>query len=418
MVALDADGAVVRDALLWNDTRSAQAAADLIAELGDGDPAAGAKAWAGRDRLGAGGLVHRDQAALAARPRARAGREGRRGRPAARLADLAPGRLRPGRRGREPRPVRPDHRPLGRVRHGVLVGRDRRVPARARGARARPRGRPAARARPGRGRSARVEARQPGRRPAAVRRCRRQRRSRARPRHGAGRRRGLDRHLRRGLGDQPARHRRRQRHGHRLRRRDRRLPAAGLHAERLARAGRRVPPARRGPPRAVGARAVRTRGRGRPGAGALPGGRAHAQQAERDGRAARPAAGQHHSRAPGAGRRRGHALCARRRAGRAARAGRAGRAHPADRRRCPVRGGPARSRRRCSASTCWFPRRASTSPTVRPARPPGCSPARRTRRASAPAWRLAGEELRTAVSTPQVRARYAEVRDMVADRPA
>jgi xylulokinase len=34
MVALDAQGHVVRDALLWNDTRSAQAAADLTAELG------------------------------------------------------------------------------------------------------------------------------------------------------------------------------------------------------------------------------------------------------------------------------------------------------------------------------------------------------------------------------------------------
>ena len=34
MVALDADGAVIRDALLWNDTRSAPAAADLIAEFG------------------------------------------------------------------------------------------------------------------------------------------------------------------------------------------------------------------------------------------------------------------------------------------------------------------------------------------------------------------------------------------------
>ncbi|WP_062307824.1 xylulokinase [Demequina subtropica] len=34
MVALDASGEVVRDALLWNDTRSAGAAADLIAELG------------------------------------------------------------------------------------------------------------------------------------------------------------------------------------------------------------------------------------------------------------------------------------------------------------------------------------------------------------------------------------------------
>ncbi|TFC05815.1 xylulose kinase [Cryobacterium adonitolivorans] len=46
MVALDSTGAVVRDALLWNDTRSAQAALDLINELGDGDSVAGAAAWA------------------------------------------------------------------------------------------------------------------------------------------------------------------------------------------------------------------------------------------------------------------------------------------------------------------------------------------------------------------------------------
>ena len=46
MVALDADGQVVRPALLWNDTRSAGAAADLLAELGGGDVAAGAQAWA------------------------------------------------------------------------------------------------------------------------------------------------------------------------------------------------------------------------------------------------------------------------------------------------------------------------------------------------------------------------------------
>jgi xylulokinase len=46
MVCLDAEGAVVRPALLWNDTRSAGAAADLVRELGDGDPAAGASAWA------------------------------------------------------------------------------------------------------------------------------------------------------------------------------------------------------------------------------------------------------------------------------------------------------------------------------------------------------------------------------------
>ncbi|MCL1899739.1 MAG: xylulokinase [Promicromonosporaceae bacterium] len=46
MVCLDAEGNVVRDALLWNDTRSAQAAEDLIVELGGGDRAQGAQAWA------------------------------------------------------------------------------------------------------------------------------------------------------------------------------------------------------------------------------------------------------------------------------------------------------------------------------------------------------------------------------------
>ena len=34
MVALDETGEVVRDALLWNDTRSAQASRDLVDELG------------------------------------------------------------------------------------------------------------------------------------------------------------------------------------------------------------------------------------------------------------------------------------------------------------------------------------------------------------------------------------------------
>ena len=45
MVALDAGGRVVRPALLWNDTRSARAAADLVLELGGGDPAAGSRRW-------------------------------------------------------------------------------------------------------------------------------------------------------------------------------------------------------------------------------------------------------------------------------------------------------------------------------------------------------------------------------------
>lgn len=46
MVTLDADGNVVRPALLWNDNRSATAAEALITELGDGDREAGAQAWA------------------------------------------------------------------------------------------------------------------------------------------------------------------------------------------------------------------------------------------------------------------------------------------------------------------------------------------------------------------------------------
>ncbi len=46
MVCLDDAGEVVRDALLWNDTRSADAATDLITELGGGDPGAGRRAWA------------------------------------------------------------------------------------------------------------------------------------------------------------------------------------------------------------------------------------------------------------------------------------------------------------------------------------------------------------------------------------
>jgi xylulokinase len=46
MVCLDDDGAVVRPALLWNDTRSAADAAELVDELGDGHSDRGAHAWA------------------------------------------------------------------------------------------------------------------------------------------------------------------------------------------------------------------------------------------------------------------------------------------------------------------------------------------------------------------------------------
>lgn len=46
MVCLDSSGEVVRPALLWNDTRTADAASALIKEAGNGDPEAGAKHWA------------------------------------------------------------------------------------------------------------------------------------------------------------------------------------------------------------------------------------------------------------------------------------------------------------------------------------------------------------------------------------
>jgi xylulokinase len=46
MVCLDSAGDGVRPALLWNDTRSAPDAAALVSELGAGDSEAGAKAWA------------------------------------------------------------------------------------------------------------------------------------------------------------------------------------------------------------------------------------------------------------------------------------------------------------------------------------------------------------------------------------
>ena len=46
MVVLDAAGQVICPALLWNDTRSAQAAEQLVEELGDGDAGLGAQRWA------------------------------------------------------------------------------------------------------------------------------------------------------------------------------------------------------------------------------------------------------------------------------------------------------------------------------------------------------------------------------------
>jgi xylulokinase len=46
LVSLDESGRIVRPALLWNDTRSAGAAEELVAELGSGDRNEGARIWA------------------------------------------------------------------------------------------------------------------------------------------------------------------------------------------------------------------------------------------------------------------------------------------------------------------------------------------------------------------------------------
>src|SRR3954465_2619379 len=72
MVCLDADGEVVRPALLWNDTRSAAAAEPLLDELGGRTThrrTRRAEDVGRRGGFGAGRLVHGDQAAVAARPR-------------------------------------------------------------------------------------------------------------------------------------------------------------------------------------------------------------------------------------------------------------------------------------------------------------------------------------------------------------
>jgi xylulokinase len=82
MVTLDESGELVRDALLWNDNRSAQDATDLIAELG------GPEAWA--DAVGSVCRIHDSvEDSLAGPLRAGQCRPDNRYGPSPRLADLA-----------------------------------------------------------------------------------------------------------------------------------------------------------------------------------------------------------------------------------------------------------------------------------------------------------------------------------------
>ena len=80
---------------------------------------------------------------------------------------------------------------------------------------------------------------------------------------------------------------------------------------------------------------------------------------------------------------------------------------------CWSAAGPARRRcagspRPCSAARWWSRRRASTSPTAPPARPPGSLAGG----AEPPGWELAGTETYEAEPAPAVRERYAACRDL------
>ncbi len=123
MVCLDASGAVVRPALLWNDTRSAASAAALIREAGHGSDEAGQAALGCNHRHSSRCLDYGHQAALAGRKRAGACRPHRRSLPSARLAELAAGRIRA--RQRRRRIGGAADGPLGCLRHRLLVSAHR-----------------------------------------------------------------------------------------------------------------------------------------------------------------------------------------------------------------------------------------------------------------------------------------------------
>ena len=166
------------------------------------------------------------------------------------------------------------------------------------------------------------------------------------------------------------------------------------------------------PGRAGRAGALRAGRRGRAGHGALPGGRADAEPAARHRRGARPDPAHVDPRAPGPGRRGGHALRARRRPGRADRAGcHRPPGHPG-RRRGPVGRGASDRARRSSAARSSCRRPGSTSPTAPPGRPPGSPWAAPT----PPVWAVEGTEEYAAEPVPAVRDQYAAARGLVLDR--
>ena len=121
MVTLDDKGEEVRPALLWNDTRSAGAAVELIEKLG------GPKAWAeATGSVPVASMTVTKLAWLAAHEPANADRVASVMLPhdylTWQLCD---------------RPAQTSHRPRRRVRHALLVAGDRRLPPRPAGARIR-----------------------------------------------------------------------------------------------------------------------------------------------------------------------------------------------------------------------------------------------------------------------------------------
>ncbi len=265
MVLVDETGTPVRDALLWNDNRSAPQAATLIEELG------GPQAWA--DTTGivpvASFTVTKLRWVAEHEPDVAARAQG-----VLLPHDWITHQLRGG--AGEPTTDRGDASGTG-----YWSAADERLPSRpaAHGVRPRPGRAPGGRA-PGGGR-------RDARRDRAGPRHRGQHGRRPRPRPRARRRRGVPRHQRDRVrrvgpaGGRPLGHRRR------LRRRDRSVPAAGLHAERGPGDRGRAADGRRrahrpGPARPLG------RGHRGPGAAALPRRRAHPRAARRDRPAARP----------------------------------------------------------------------------------------------------------------------------------
>src|SRR6476660_3225023 len=281
MICLDEDGKVIRPALLWNDTRSARAAEDLVAELG------GPQTWA--DAVGSvpvASFTVTKLRWLAENEPANAARTAAVCLP----HDWLTWKLAGATDGGSLATDRSDASgtgywspATGTYRPDLLrlaLGHEPRVPVvlaanrpAGSGAQHRPAGGPTGR--PGHQRGG------------AGRRSRRQRRCRTRRGRRGRRRRRLHRHIRRGLRRQPVADRGPVRNRGRFRVRDRRVPPPRLHAQRGASTGRCRGDAAGRPFPALPARARCAAGSRGSSPRAISGRRTHAQSARRHRRVAR-----------------------------------------------------------------------------------------------------------------------------------